>query len=353
MVELPDTVGAPRTACLGTAFGVHGLEPARAPRGCSVRERACRPFLVGEGSVQPAAAPLAAHDHGWRTGRARGRAGQGDLGGARAGVDAGEGGGCAAEGEASGGARMAGPGSVGDVHCQWGPGLVTRSSADPARPPPRSRGAGQYVPVNPTSTAVPDLWHAYGAPASQARSALPRLHWDWYRSAGPEALLGDVTGRDVAELGAGSARQAAYVAQVLKPARVIALDSSATQHDRAVSLYGDVPRLELVRADAATYLAEHPDTLDVAYSIFGAVDFRDPETLLPAIAAGRRAPDLLHPWPLQQRSAAHNGVPSVRHPDAPAGRQFQHSATVGPGCARLGEASGPGRIRSRRLRHGS
>lgn len=145
-------------------------------------------------------------------------------------------------------------------------------------------------PTSPTSTAAPDPWLGYGAPASRARPALPRLHWDWYQSTGPdEALLGDIAGRDVAELGAGSARQAAYVAQAMKPARVIALDSSATQHDRSVSLYGDVPRLELVEADAATYLAEHPNTLDVAYSIFGAVDFCDPEKLLPAVAAALRA----------------------------------------------------------------
>ncbi|WP_331725907.1 class I SAM-dependent methyltransferase [Streptomyces sp. NBC_01012] len=144
-------------------------------------------------------------------------------------------------------------------------------------------------PTSPTSTATPDLWHCYGEPASQDRPALPRLHWDWYQSTGPdEALLGDVDGRDVAELGAGSARQAAYLAQVMKPARVIALDSSATQHARSVSLYGDVPRLELIQADAATYLAEHPESLDIAYSIFGAVDFCDPETLLPAVAVALR-----------------------------------------------------------------
>ncbi|WP_405717059.1 class I SAM-dependent methyltransferase [Streptomyces sp. NBC_00046] len=144
-------------------------------------------------------------------------------------------------------------------------------------------------PTSPTSTAAPDLWHDYGAPASQARPALPRLHWDWYQSTGPgEELLGDIFGRDVAELGAGSSRQAAYVAQVMEPARVIALDSSATQHARSVALYGDVPRLDLVQADASTYLTEHPDTLDVAYSLFGAVDFCDPETLLPAVVVALR-----------------------------------------------------------------
>ncbi|TXS34306.1 class I SAM-dependent methyltransferase [Streptomyces sp. gb1(2016)] len=144
-------------------------------------------------------------------------------------------------------------------------------------------------PTSPTSTATPDLWHSYGAPASQARPALPRIYWDWYQNTGPdEALLGDVAGRDVADLGAGSARQAAYLAQVMKPARIIALDSSATRHARSVSLYGNVPRLELIQADAATYLAEHPGSLDIAYSIFGAVDFCAPKTLLPAVAVALR-----------------------------------------------------------------
>ncbi|MFF8986852.1 hypothetical protein ACF08E_26210 [Streptomyces globisporus] len=36
------------------------------------------------------------------------------------------------------------------------------------------------------------------------------------------------------------------------------------------------------------YLQNHPSSLDVAYSIFGALDFRDPRTLLPAAALALR-----------------------------------------------------------------
>lgn len=39
---------------------------------------------------------------------------------------------------------------------------------------------------------------------------------------------------------------------------------------------------------AAAYLLDHPAGLDVAYSIFGALDFSDPQTLLPAVAVGLR-----------------------------------------------------------------
>ncbi|MER5556520.1 class I SAM-dependent methyltransferase [Streptomyces sp. NPDC002793] len=146
------------------------------------------------------------------------------------------------------------------------------------------------TPTSLTPRAAPDLWHHYGASAPLGRPALTCLHWDWYQRTGPgEEFLGNVAGRDVAELGAGSAAQAAFVAQALGPARVLALDSSAAQHARSIALHGGVPRLELVEADAATYLNDHPATLDVAYSVFGAVDFCDPQVLLPAVAVALRA----------------------------------------------------------------
>lgn len=136
--------------------------------------------------------------------------------------------------------------------------------------------------------AAPDLWHHYGA-TTASRPPLTRLHWDWYQRLSPgEELFGDLANLTAAELGAGSAAQAAYVAQAMEPARVLALDSSAAQHARSVAMHGDIPRLQLVLADAATYLTEHPATLDIAYSLFGALDFSDPQTLLPAVAVALR-----------------------------------------------------------------
>ncbi|MFJ6609927.1 class I SAM-dependent methyltransferase [Streptomyces sp. NPDC091289] len=148
-------------------------------------------------------------------------------------------------------------------------------------------------------TAGPDRWHHYGATSHGSRST-SGLHWDWYQRIGPgDELLGDLTGRTVAELGAGAGHQAAYVAAELGAARVVAIDSSAAQHARSSNVYGDVCGLDFVHDDAAAYLQAHPGCLDVVYSIFGALDFSDPRTLLPAVAAaacvrrcgtGRRRP---------------------------------------------------------------
>lgn len=135
---------------------------------------------------------------------------------------------------------------------------------------------------------IRDRWHHYGT-SSTMRRAVGRLYWDWYQSMGPgDELLGDLAGRTVAELGAGAGHQAAYVATELKAARVIAIDSSAAQHSRGRGLYEDVPGLDFVHDDAAAYLLDHPSSLDVAYSIFGALDFSDPQTLLPAAAVALR-----------------------------------------------------------------
>ncbi|MGW7230608.1 class I SAM-dependent methyltransferase [Streptomyces cyaneofuscatus] len=137
-------------------------------------------------------------------------------------------------------------------------------------------------------TDAPDRWHHYGT-SSTRRRAVGRLYWDWYQRRGPgDELLGDLAGRTVAELGAGAGHQAAYVASELKAVRVIAIDSSAAQHSRGRGLYEGVRGLDLVHDDAAAYLQDHPSSLDVAYSIFGALDFSDPQTLLPAAAVALR-----------------------------------------------------------------
>lgn len=86
-------------------------------------------------------------------------------------------------------------------------------------------------------TAGPDRWQHYGA-SLRGRRSLRCLHWDWYQRIGPGAeLLGDLTGRTVAELGSGPGHQAAYVATELKAVRVIAIDSSTAQHSRGRDLY--------------------------------------------------------------------------------------------------------------------
>ncbi|MFE2975580.1 class I SAM-dependent methyltransferase [Streptomyces sp. NPDC059258] len=133
-----------------------------------------------------------------------------------------------------------------------------------------------------------DRWHHYGT-SSDRRRPVERLYWDWYQRSGPgDELLGDLAGRSVAELGAGAGRQAAHVATVLKAVCVIAIDSSAAQHSRGRDLHVGVSGLDFVHDDAAAYLQGHPSSLDAAYSVFGALDFSDPQTLLPATAVALR-----------------------------------------------------------------
>ncbi|MFF3358210.1 class I SAM-dependent methyltransferase [Streptomyces sp. NPDC002917] len=71
-------------------------------------------------------------------------------------------------------------------------------------------------------------------------------------------------------------------------ARLIGLDSSPAQHANSRTLYEHVPGLEFVHADAATFLSDSPQSLDVAYSLFGTLDFSDPQILLEALATALR-----------------------------------------------------------------
>lgn len=146
-------------------------------------------------------------------------------------------------------------------------------------------------PSSPTPAATADLWQHYGAPSPPGtpRNVDARMYWDWYQRTGPGAeILGDVAGRTVTELGAGAGRQAAHVAGHTAAARVLAIDSSPTQHTKARALYGHVPGVEYIEAEAADYLHHHPRSADVLYSVFGAVDFTDPRTTLPAAASALR-----------------------------------------------------------------
>ncbi|MCI4041747.1 class I SAM-dependent methyltransferase [Streptomyces sp. TRM75563] len=166
-----------------------------------------------------------------------------------------------------------------------------------------------------SSTTGPDRWHHYGATSDRSRSA-GRLYWDWYQRIGPgDELLGDLTDCTVAELGAGAGHQAAYVAAELGAARVVAIDSSAAQHARSNNVYGDVCGLDFVFDDAATYLQAHPGSLDVVYSVFGALDFTDPRALLPA-APARWVPGVLHARALPNGRATRDGVSARRYRDS-------------------------------------
>jgi SAM-dependent methyltransferase len=141
------------------------------------------------------------------------------------------------------------------------------------------------------TTSTQDLWHHYGRARAGSDRAVPEtFYWNWTQDAGPgPELLGDLTGRWVADLGAGAARHAAHLAVVHRPACVIAGDASPAHHAMATDLYGHLaPRLRLVPSDVLSHLHAMRAAYDVLYSVFGAVDFTDPRQLLPTAAAALR-----------------------------------------------------------------
>lgn len=136
-----------------------------------------------------------------------------------------------------------------------------------------------------------DFWHHYGRNRAASERAVPdAFRWTWSQDGGPgPEVLGDLSGLYVADLGAGAARHAAYLADRHRPARVDAVDSSPAQHAMATDLFGHfAPRLRLVHADVVEHLRGRGGRYDVLYSVFGAVDFTEPRELLPAAAAALR-----------------------------------------------------------------
>ncbi|MFD4571943.1 class I SAM-dependent methyltransferase [Streptomyces sp. NPDC058417] len=152
-------------------------------------------------------------------------------------------------------------------------------------------GTDPETGLETTPATTPDLWHDYGrARAGTDREVPERFRWTWGQDSGPGAeVLGDLDGACVADLGAGAGRHAAYLAVRHRPARVDAVDSSPAQRATAAELYGHLgPRLRIVPGEVAAYLRTVPAAYDVLYSVFGAVDFTDPQELLPAAATALR-----------------------------------------------------------------
>ncbi|MEK8173507.1 class I SAM-dependent methyltransferase [Streptomyces sp. M19] len=144
--------------------------------------------------------------------------------------------------------------------------------------------------MTPTSA---DLWHHYGRARAQRDRVVPEtFHWTWDQDqhGGPGTeILGDLSGRIVADLGAGAARQAAHLAVHHEPVRVDAVDASPAQQAMATDLSGHLgPRVRIVPSDAVLHLRANASTYDVLCSAFGAVDFTDPRELLPAAATALR-----------------------------------------------------------------
>jgi SAM-dependent methyltransferase len=123
-----------------------------------------------------------------------------------------------------------------------------------------------------------------------------RARLEWTRQPGtgpPPEILGDLAGRVAVELGCGSGHNLAVLA-ARHGATVTGIDHDPAKVARARDLYGDIPGLRVIQADAASYLtALPPASVDACLSIFGAFSFSPPGPLLRAAAHALRAGGLL------------------------------------------------------------
>jgi SAM-dependent methyltransferase len=111
-----------------------------------------------------------------------------------------------------------------------------------------------------------------------------RARLEWTRQPGtgpPPAILGDLAGKVVVELGCGSGHNLAVLA-ARHGAIATGIDCDPAKVARARALYGHLPGLQVIQADAAAYLAAlPPGSADVCLSIFGALSFTtDPAALI-------------------------------------------------------------------------
>ncbi|MEU6123722.1 class I SAM-dependent methyltransferase [Streptomyces sp. NPDC047123] len=118
------------------------------------------------------------------------------------------------------------------------------------------------------------------------------LNWTQYADHGPdEGLLGTVAGRRVLELGSGSGSNLAHL--VTLGASGLGVDIAPAREVVARERWSDLRGLEFRTAEATAFLSGTDQTFDVVLSIFGAVWFVDPETLLPLIRARMAADGIL------------------------------------------------------------
>ncbi|MBV1949205.1 bifunctional 2-polyprenyl-6-hydroxyphenol methylase/3-demethylubiquinol 3-O-methyltransferase UbiG [Streptomyces sp. BV129] len=128
-------------------------------------------------------------------------------------------------------------------------------------------------------------WTAYGShhiargtPVSEP----DRLVWGFWPTGPGAEVLGDLRDQRVLDLGSGIGRFAAFLAQRYDT-RVDAVESSPTQHARALARYGDLPGVTFHHADAVDHLGG-ADPYDLVYSVHG-FGYIDPGRLFPALAA--------------------------------------------------------------------
>ncbi|MEU2607692.1 bifunctional class I SAM-dependent methyltransferase/NUDIX hydrolase [Streptomyces albus] len=164
--------------------------------------------------------------------------------------------------------------------------------------------------MNPEATNT-EVWTEYGRHHLQRATPLAeveRIDWGPGGTGPGDEILGDLHGMRMLDLGCGPARHAAHLARD-RGARVDAVDSSATQIERARLRYPQLTGLNLMCADAVTHL-HTAVPYDVIYSV-NAFPFIDPHRLLPALAAALKPGGRLYFTVLHTNSHGHGPTTAV------------------------------------------
>lgn len=127
---------------------------------------------------------------------------------------------------------------------------------------------------------------------SRCAAGVVRDRFEWTRTPGlgPSlTILGDLSGKRIAELGCGGGHNLAYLV-TQHGARGLGIDHDAAKIQRARRTYPGIDGLAFHEAEACAFLRSQPRaSLDLCLSIFGAVSFtEDLPALLTATAHALR-----------------------------------------------------------------
>jgi SAM-dependent methyltransferase len=135
----------------------------------------------------------------------------------------------------------------------------------------------------PIITDPARYWDHYAAGVSdETREDVLKSAFSWtqWEDHGPgDELLGE----PLSALELGSGRGNAVAALATKGIEATGIDLSPAQHEIATGRWGDVPGARFLTADVIEFLTTEDQQWDAIYSIWGALWFTDPHTLLPLI----------------------------------------------------------------------
>ncbi|WP_394811179.1 bifunctional class I SAM-dependent methyltransferase/NUDIX hydrolase [Streptomyces xanthii] len=143
---------------------------------------------------------------------------------------------------------------------------------------------GSVSPHSPQSPNA-DAWTAYGRHQIGRKYMPPvpeRMRWGFWDGVGPgDEVLGPLAGRRFVDIGSGAGHYAVHLART-HGALIDAVELSPTQHERAVTHFGEVPGVSFVHGDVVEHLRRAERPYDGAYAVCTLAGI-DPHRVLPAL----------------------------------------------------------------------